>query len=195
MQRFLLFLPSVMGLFIIALVVLLPALLLYSRYSLNMKNPEWRKQNYWKIFWLGIIPDVIIIGPAIEEIIFRLPLVILFNSLTVMCWWGIGLMATLFATVHWFMQAFDNYDGEYLTSLSLQTRKPVNFKSKKMKLIRVASAFLTGLGCGFFTIKFQSLWISFFVHAQWNTLAVILEMVNVYIKNLSYKKKQSQHAG
>lgn len=96
MERIYAFLPSVLVIAGIAVATFLYMRWAIKRFGDNFKSVEWQEKNQWKVVWTVGIPRDNILSPALEELIFRAPLIIAFGAMSPFAWHGgVGVKRTL----------------------------------------------------------------------------------------------------
>ena len=182
MERILGQLPSFLILGGIASVSLL-WVLIYARHNKeNLKSIRWLENNQGKLTLIVGIPLVNIFAPAFEELVFRAPLIVGFESVSYRAWWGIIISSLLFSFVHVFNKHItlaeitsrrmrgeiqsDDLKAE-ITKLSSEMKREVWAR----KIAQLLITFFVGILSGYYGIKFQSIWVSFGIHAVWNLVS------------------------
>ncbi len=178
MNRIYALLPSVIILACIAGGTFVYIRLALRHFGNNLRSVEWLKKNQWKTTLFVAIPIVYLQAPALEELIFRGPLVLAFSELSRSAWYWILLSAGLFASTHWFGDKIgmpeilsEQGDPDHTDDVEQEVKRLTQKNGrlvKKQKLVNVILAFPAGLVFGYFGIKYQSLWLSFGIHATWN---------------------------
>lgn len=187
MERFSTFLPSMLVLLGIAAVVRLYTYLVIKRWGNLIESVEWRKKNTFKAYLLVGLPVVCLYAPALEEVIFRAPLLILFNGLSPAAWYGIVIASVIFSVCHWFGQKFtltdvmeDKKEGELPTGPVTEEIRELAKKEPKRalrrKIYHVIGTFPAGIFLGYFAIKSQSLWVAAGLHSLWNLAVPITSL-------------------
>lgn len=167
LQRFILFLPSIALVLITGFLGFLLARFQRRRLRDKLKNPDWREKNNQKLLLLFGFPVNCIWGPAVEEVVFRAPLLILFSSFTDGAKLGILISSLCFGVIH------------YLSPLKKRVYESnqKDAERRKKSWHRVAHGVMTmiaGIFFAYFAIIYQSLWVSYAVHAIWNFLFSIV---------------------
>jgi membrane protease YdiL (CAAX protease family) len=176
------FLPAIIVLSSIVVILLclyrfIPARLLDKEKLKNLKYAvQWSKEHKLRI----VLMTILVAGlyfPALEELIFRAPLIVIFDTLSGHAWIGILVSSVLFAVVH-YSGKFAVTGFEAMKEMSIANREPEErvdrFESKRENFIKVIkwgrliSSFLIGILLGYLAIKYQSLYLCFGVHAAWN---------------------------
>jgi membrane protease YdiL (CAAX protease family) len=174
-------LPSVLILACIAGVTLLYLELIIKRFGDNYKSVEWHEKNKWKVIWSVGTPLTNVWAPAVEELIFRAPLIIAFSAISSVAWYGIFASSGLFALVHWFgkkIWIFDIFsareNGEHKSDNVVDEVNRLHTEKGKMVVVRkVLHVVLTlplGILAGYYGIKYQSVWVAFGIHSAWNLI-------------------------
>lgn len=179
------FLPSILILVSIVMVTFIYLKLLSSRWKDNLKSIEWLKKNQWKAVLLIGSPAVYILAPTLEELICRLPLIIIFSGISSNAWWGILVSSSFFALIH--------YSGNKITlQEAIQMKESGRAKSndlrvvtedieklqirriKIQRLVHVIVVFPLGILAGYYGIKYQSIWLSVGIHFAWNLIVPVI---------------------
>lgn len=146
----------------------------------KLKNPkyavQWRKEHKLKAALIAFL-SFVIYAPALEELIFRAPLIIIFDTVSGYAWIGILVSSVVFGVMHYFGK-FAVIGFEVIKETSIANGEPeegVNdFESKResfikrVKRIRLISSFLLGILLGYLSVKYQSLYLCLGIHAAWN---------------------------
>ena len=180
MERVYLFLPSILILGGVAAVTFF-----YLKWVIkyfgedNFKSIEWHEKNKWKIPLIVGAPWVIVFAPAVEELIFRAPLIIIFSTVSSDAWYGIFVSSGLFALAHlyekkiWIYDILDERKNGNCQSDDVMTEMN-RFYQENIKMVGVRQVlniiFVLPLGilAGYYSIKCQSIWAAFAIHAIWN---------------------------
>lgn len=181
MDRVYAFLPSILIIACIAVVVRFYMIWIVKRFGNNAKSVEWHRKNGMKVGFMFGVPLAYVWAPAVEELVFRAPLIIAFSSVSPTAWYGIFASSGLFALAHWFGKKI------WMTEI-LSTRGNSEHKSDDLmseidrlhrengkaimirKVFHVFFAFPLGILAGYYGIKYQSIWVSFGIHSAWNLI-------------------------
>ncbi len=166
-ERMLDFTPSLVAMIFIFILLAGINWLAERLYGKKSKDAEWCFENFFKMFWLTKGIKTCVKAPVFEEMLFRLPIIILFPVLTVYAGIGIALSSVLFAALHWY-----------------------NFPEKKApeRLMSLIPFLILGIICGLSGILLQTVWIAVIAHFMWNLFCteahyIILRQNLVDIKN------------
>ncbi len=182
MERIYALLPSVLVLACIAGATLLYLKWIIKRFGeSNFKSVEWYEKNKWKVGWTIGTPLANVWAPAVEEIIFRAPLIIAFSAVSSVAWGGILASSGLFAIAHWSGKKiwmpeilFARESGDHKSDDVVTEINRLHQKEGKMimvrKVLHVIFAFLLGILAGYYSIKYQSIWVAFGIHSLWNLI-------------------------
>lgn len=178
--KFWLFCPQIVVLLCIGLVGYLIVKLIYWKIGKDKYNDqEWVQNNKKK----AVIPYFLIIlicAPALEEVVFRLPLIIFFDSLSSLSWIFIVLSSALFsfyhnknALIYAVSRKRSKVYKENKTNLSPEEAEQSldHDEKKEMKFQKYfihVSTFLMGVIAAYFGIKYQSLYLTALIHFIWN---------------------------
>ncbi len=181
MERIHAFLPSILGIACIAGVTFLYLKWVIKRFGDNLKSVEWHKKNERKVVWTVGVPLVNVWMPAVEELVFRAPLIIMFSAMSSTAWYGVFVSSGLFALSHWFgkqiwmpdiLSARENGDHES-DDVVAETNRLHEEKGREIMVRKVIHVVLTlplGILAGYYGIKYQSIWVAFGIHSAWNLI-------------------------
>lgn len=181
MERIYAFLPSVLIIACIAGATLLYMKWVIKRFGDNFKSVEWNKKNQWKVVWTVGTPLTNVWAPAVEELIFRAPLIIAFGAMSSVAWYGVFASSGLFALSHWFgkkiwmpdiLSAKEN--GNHKSDDVVAEVNRLHTEEGKMimvrKVLHVVFTLPLGILAGYYGIKYQSVWVAFGIHSVWNLI-------------------------
>ena len=155
------------------------------RFGDNFKSVEWHKKNQLKVAWTVGTPLINVWAPAVEELIFRAPLIIVFGAMSSAAWYGIFVSSGLFALSHWFGKKIwmpeiisarenGNYESDDVTTevnrLSAEGGKMIMAR----KALHVVFTLPLGILAGYYGIKYQSVWVAFGIHSAWNLVMPVV---------------------
>ena len=185
MERIYAFLPSVLVIACIAGATFLYSKWVVKRFGDNFKSVEWHKKNQWKVIWTVGIPLTNVWAPAVEELIFRAPLIIAFSAVSSIAWYGVFASSGLFALSHWFgkkiwmpeiLSAREN--GNHKSDDVVAEVNRLNAEEGKMimvrKVLHVVFTLPLGILAGYYGIKYQSIWVAFGIHSVWNLIMPVV---------------------
>jgi len=167
-------------------------------YGERLNSLEWLAKNKRKSTLISM-PVFVIMVPAVEELIFRFPLVILFDTVSDLgAWYGIFISSGLFAFIHIFIPQVVTPDiltayerGECISDDVKEESKRIRKKNKKhvniQRLSRIVFSFLLGLLAGYFAIKYQSIWVALGIHAGWNLFISDLVLLSLLLAEFIYE--------
>ena len=185
MERLLQFLPSLLILGLIALISIVYLRFILKKWKTKLQSIAWCRENSKKNFWRISVPLLYIHAPVYEELIFRAPLVLLFDHVSESAWLGIFISALLFGASHWWgfkiipqgLYAKPNV-GEETSDNYLEEAKRLQDENKKtvliQRVIQVCLTFGLGLLAGYYSIVYQSIWVAFGIHSLWNIVGTLL---------------------
>jgi len=178
-ERIYVFLPSVLVIAVIAGATLLYLKWVIKRFGDDFKSVEWHKKNQWKVIWTVGTPLTNAWAPAVEELIFRAPLIIAFSAMSSVAWYGVFASSGLFALSHWFgkkiwmpeiLSAKEN--GNHKSDDVVAEIDRLHTEEGKMimvrKVLHVIFTLPLGILAGYYGIKYQSVWVAFGIHSVWN---------------------------
>ena len=181
MERIYTFLPSVLVIACIAGTTLLYMKWVIKRFGDNFKSTEWHKKNQWRVIWTVGTPLTNVWAPAVEELIFRAPLIIAFGAMSSVAWYGVFVSSGLFALSHWFgnkiwmpeiLSARENGDhkSDDVVAEVDRLHQKAGRRILVQKVLHVVLTFPLGILAGYYGIKYQSIWVSFGIHSAWNLI-------------------------
>jgi membrane protease YdiL (CAAX protease family) len=171
--------------FIWATSILVLGLLAYKYYfkrnidKEKLNSISWIIENSKTVRRKIYIPLYVCLIPLAEEIIFRMPLLWLYEN-TSQAWTAIILSSILFGALHikGGVKVFPYIKEKHLKGdletddLKVETKKMMSKLSLSHKLfLRINTVFWTfwlSIACAYYTIKFQNIWIGVGIHAAWN---------------------------
>ncbi len=71
------------------------------RFTKQLDSVDWVLKHRWIVLALVVFPIRFVYAPALEELVYRGPLVALCHSMTLLAWVLTTVSATLFAIIHW----------------------------------------------------------------------------------------------
>lgn len=186
MERIYAFLPSVLVITCIAGVALLYVRWNIKRFGDNFKSVEWQKKNQWVVIWTVGTPLANVWAPAVEELLFRAPLIIMFGAMSSAAWYGIFTSSGLFALLHLLGKKI--YIAEILSSREDGDHESDDIEVEMNRLhqeagtttilvrkaLHVVITFPLGILAGYYGIKYQSIWVAFWIHSAWNLIMPIV---------------------
>lgn len=181
MERIYAFLPSVLVIACIAGATLLYMKWAIKRFGDNFKSVEWHKKNKWKVILSVGTPLTNVWAPAVEELIFRAPLIIAFSAMSSVAWYGVFASSVLFALTHWFgkkiwmpeiLSARENGDhkSDDVVAEIDRLHQEAGRRILVQKVLHVVLTLPLGILAGYYGIKYQSVWVSFGIHSVWNLI-------------------------
>jgi len=158
------FLPEVIVLLIIFAAALLYATLCKSKIEKAEEEKILSEQELdLKVFMHIMLPQVLITGPILEELIFRLPLIIMFERITWFSIVGAVISAFLFSFSH------------LLSSIHFLEDNISSIFQRKMSADKIETSIQTmfyGFIFGFYGIEFQSIAYCAIIHSFLNLLCM-----------------------
>ena len=192
MERIYTFLPSTIILIGIAGVTLLYMKLVIKRFGDNFRSIEWHEKNKWRVAWTVSMPLTNVYGPAVEELIFRAPLIVMFSAMSPVAWYGIFASSGVFALLHWFgkkiwmleiLSARENSDHKTddvvaeMNRLYQENGRAIMVR----KVLHVIFAMPLGILTGYYGIKYQSIWVAVGIHSAWNLIMPLIISILVFL--------------
>lgn len=181
MDRVITFLPSIVGLTCIALATFFYCKWIIKHYGEEFKSVAWHEEHQLKVTLTVGMPLMSLYAPAVEELIFRAPLIIAFSSVTTNAWYGICASSLTFSLVHLFGKKVlmpeilaARQGGEHQTDDVIVEADRIHAQLGKAVLRRkvwhAACTFIIGIFISYFAVASQSLWVAFGIHAAWNLI-------------------------
>lgn len=197
MERFWLFWPEILPIAVIALAFYIYIRLFGNFYKDYLNSISWVKKNGFVVDFFYFKPQILILAPTLEELMFRLPLLIMFPALSQEAWIGIWISSIIFGLIHWPGQKINPLDifmalknGEVVTDcVKTETDRIVKNKSGEMiyrRLIHTLMATGAGVTIGYFGLKYQSLWLCVGIHAAYNLLMPIVVVLVMGMLSIVY---------
>ncbi|MCX6815325.1 MAG: CPBP family intramembrane metalloprotease [Candidatus Aenigmarchaeota archaeon] len=191
--RFFQFLQSISTIGCIILAAFIYLKIMFKRFEDDLKSVDWVQKNVLKVTLLFTVPLIGIWAPFVEEMVYRAPLILVFQSTTIYSWIAILVSSAIFGIAHWSSPTATMFDvfsekeeGALETDDSIKELKKVEEKKGNVilrRVINVISGFTLGILCGYYGIKYQSIWVAVGIHVAWNLLApVIIGMVLLIIR-------------
>lgn len=186
MNRICTFIPSVLVIACIAGATFLYVKWVIKRFGDNFKSVEWHKKNQWKVIWTVGMPLTNVWAPAIEELIFRAPLIIAFGAMSSVAWYGVFASSTLFALMHWFGKKIwlleilsarkndDHKSDDVVAEIERLHREAGKKRILVKKVLHVVFTLPLGILAGYYGIKYQSIWVAFGIHLVWNLVMPVM---------------------
>ncbi len=188
MQLLLRLLPSIVTLALIGLVGHFYSLVVNKRYKERFNSIEWLETHSWMPGVIIAAPAQYLFGPAVEELVFRLPTIVLADNFPSYKWYFIGVTTLVFSICHWHGTKIDldellsiNFRREKKLDNLTELIKVVEIEKRdlviKRKILRVLVACVSGFVFTYFGVAYQSLWLSFILHSMWNLFMPLLVIV------------------
>jgi hypothetical protein len=116
-----------------------------------------RELDYWNM------PLFFFLGPLLEELIFRTPLLVLFPTLSITAIVSITAVAIGFALLHWKSQVAFAAEDLMAWAENRDVRT-----TNSLRLMTVCIIFVLAMICGVAVVATQSLWVAGIIHGYWN---------------------------
>ena len=155
------------------------------RWKKKLDSIAWLKENRWKAFWRLSGPEIHLLLPFREELIFRAPLIVAFGSLSPHAWIAVLLAAAVVAAFHsrgnqlTLSEVLSEHEKRHLETDSL--KEAISFlkeaKKKEIRIRRLSQPLHIlplGILTGYYGIQYQSIWVAVGIHVSWNLLFPIL---------------------
>lgn len=194
MDRFYTFLPSILALTLIWCISFLIWRTYKRCYGVDTINSKkWLRKNKWKTSFMAIMLSCVS-APAAEELIFRAPIIIMFDQMSSAALYGIYVSSALFALVHLHgnttlvTQIRIDEEGQS-DDVRIELKRLLREKKRTAvigKIIKVIVTFPMGILFGYYGIKYQSLWVSFGAHSAWNffmplVIVLVIGIISVVV--------------
>lgn len=163
----------------------------------NVENIQWREDHPGKIYIINLFNNGLI-APCWEEIIFRGPIILIFNSLF---FWSIlanAIVSLYFGYVHtqkrnsrFWLRRYAKFvvvkiptDPGTATHRYKEKQRHYNKHRVKMLILSFSSTALTSFGFGLAALYWQSLYAAVILHSFWNVAAT------TYIYYIQWRRKK-----
>lgn len=167
-----------------------------TRFGDNFKSVEWQKNNRMKVFWTLSIP-LTVLSPAVDELIFRVPLIIAFGAISSVAWYGVFASSGLFALSHWFGKKirmseiiYAKENGNHKSDDVVAEINRLHTKEGKIimarRVLHVVLALPLGILTGYYGIKYQSVWVAFGIHFVWNFVIPVVVPILIFLGALVF---------
>lgn len=156
LERIFDFMPSLIVMIFILILIRVINWLSNRLYGAKSKDFDWSFEHFFKMFWLTKGIRTCARAPVLEEMLYRLPIIILFPKLTIYACIGIVISSVLFAVAHW---------GNF----------PEEKTSTRLKCLIVP--LIIGLLFGFCGVLTQTVWLVVIMHSIWNLLCTSTEYI------------------
>lgn len=184
-DRIMQFLPSISIITSMAVFTFVYLKVVIKKIGPAWKSVEWHSKNEWKVIWLVGIPAMYVWAPTAEELIFRAPLIMAFETISSSAWVGILASSVVFGAIHWFGKKIsileiisEKKSGNTKTdNLDSELSELETTQAKRVRIQRILHVFTTiplGILSGYYGIKYQSIWVSVGIHATWNIVIPII---------------------
>jgi len=187
-ERIYAFLPSIVTLACIAVTTRLYLWWVVKRFGKNFKSVNWHKKNELRVVSMFGTPLVYVFAPALEELIFRAPIIVAFSTVSSVAWYGIFVSSGLFALAHWRGKKVwmsEILSGNHKSDDVAEEMNRFHAEAGKMimarKAFQVTVTLFLGILAGYYGIKYQSIWVAFGIHVAWNIVAPTAFIVLVYL--------------
>jgi len=179
LEKLNLFLPTMVIVLIIGLAATAYLKIIAKKWKSQLNSIKWLKEQSLKKGLLVSLPALYIAAPFMEELICRMPLIIAFDSISGRAWLGILVSALLFSGMHWFGEqgGVNIIEDSETDDYELEVKKFEEGHRKQVIIGRIGHVLGTlplGLLAGYFSIKYQSLWVAIAIHALWNSLPFVM---------------------
>jgi len=136
-----------------------------NRRYINTKGPS--AKTSLGLFLVIMGTTTVVTGPLLEELIYRAWLIVFFKELTFWSWFFIVVSGIAFGKLH------KQGSGISLMFEAIRPESSAFFSSKAAQRGRVIMTSILGILCGYFVVKYQSLYFGVIVHALWNLVSFI----------------------
>ena len=189
------FLSSIIIVLCVAVICFAYLKLFCRKHKEKLNSVSWVKENPWRIFVFLGVPVNYVWTPFVEEFVFRMPLIVIFDTLSVQAWLAIIFSGAIFAVANtkYFLvpkKIFGKQDGGesdtddfVLTASQIDKEKEEDEDKaeKTTQIIRVLLSFVLGLLAGYLGIKYQSIWLAIGIHLAFNILTPIVVLLALLI--------------
>lgn len=130
-----------------------------------------------KLTLLSGVPNMCIVIPIEEELVFRLPIIIIFSAISFGAWIGIFISAACFAIEH-----FAKFVRVPSLFFALEKSEHTGYETIRLntttkQIIRIILVFSSGILIGYYGIENQSILVSVGIHMAWNIVVMIFPFV------------------
>lgn len=188
MERFWLFWPEILPIAIIGVVIFIFLKIFTTILKKELNSIYWLNRHKFMVDFFVSQPLALILAPTLEELLFRLPLLLMFTSLTSDAWTGIWISSCAFGFIHIFGAKVTGM--EVMLAYMMGQTQSDDFKEETQRIALktqgnivikrlIAFVFTTGAGVliSYFGIKYQSLWLCVGIHAAWNLIVPGVMMI------------------
>lgn len=166
----------------------------------------WNMEHRWVRSAIGLI-GALIWAPLAEEFIFRMPLLLAFDSLTTTAWIFIVILGCVFGFGHWSRTSSSmgpvykaRKNGEHESDNVKSEKKRIYdqtpSKNLKWNIAKASQSCCTGALYGYLVVHFQNIWYSVALHFAWNLLMPLVLVPTVVIvllvKHVFFSKKPEE---
>lgn len=185
-QKFVILLPTLAIVAGIIVFFYLYFLAIKRHYGDSLNSIDWVTTNARKLFFLISLPAVCVQAPIVEELIYRLPLILILDSTSEYRWTWTIAASVLFSLVHLpdnkFLAGVKISQTKTMESDDLEAEADKIQTSLKTRIVRAVAVFPLGLLTGYFAVSTQSIWPSIAIHAIWNFLCIAgLQLIIILI--------------
>lgn len=120
-----------------------------------------------------IFPTVVVYAPTIEEVMFRLPLILAFSTINRQSLHVIVISGLLFGLHHITNPGSTFRELPDDLPLSAIKNRENDEKIGFRNYYQVVMTSILGILAGYFSVKFQSIWVAVAIHVLWNTLGIV----------------------
>ncbi len=157
----------------------------------NLDSLKWLMLNMRKYYRWNWLPLALVLAPASEELLFRAPIVFLFEDLSPLAWYGVLASGLVFGLTHWSGNKISlnllvkewQADRHTSDSVSKELKRLAEERLKAVLALRtfhVLTASALGVVAGYYGILCQSLFVSVGIHAVSNlVLPTIFRVITI----------------
>jgi membrane protease YdiL (CAAX protease family) len=189
MEKLYFYLPTILSVASLAGLVWVYMYIIKRYLKDKLSSVEYVTKNQFWLSWIYATPAIALFAPLVEELIFRMPLILLFDTNSAGKQWAIIGSSLIFGCIHLY--------GNKITMLDFIGREPKSddlkteineiviensgWKILARKIWNAVATFGLGIALAHYAIESQSIWVAIGIHAAWNLFMPILIMLAVVI--------------
>lgn len=196
------FLPSIVILALVGMVTLGYVRFNIRRWGTSFKSVAWHEEHQSQVLWKVAVPLTYVSAPAIEEVLFRAPLIIAFPQISADAWPWLLASSAVFGSVHWFRRLVDpeclfearkngTNQSDDVKSEVRRIWAEFGIIGRMQQVFGVVIVSFGGLLFGYYGITHQSVWVAYGMHAAWNLFAPFVLIILVLFAGLVYAVSMS----
>ena len=187
-NRIKMFLPSIIALIIISILGLLVSKAIKHNFRNKIDNLVWRSKYGDKLKFALLFYNFVF-RPAGLELVFRVPLLLMFGTIMNITWLGIFVSSILSGVWHsFFTKPSHGFQQWFIVLGKGEIRELSNLtqeRDNKTKLIQLAIDFSIGIFLGYLCLKYQSIWVSFLAHSVLPAIMMVVAVLIVFLSRIA----------